>query len=941
LEIFNKREILFMTKPTLISFLIILLGCNFLYFPVYASTSPVIYNCVPQSLQQGQITTAIITGENLNSTVVGISGGDVYALILKQDPTGMSLTIQFATRPTAEPGERELYLRNSNNEVEKYLLKIVPSSAPVVESVSPGFAIPGATLLLYLTGMGLTDSIVSTASNDILINSYRGSPDGTLIYLSVSISKETQPGTYQLYVSTPGGQSQADLVIASTIKEDDSSSYSDPYSPGIYSIERNPSNSGQVVLMGAMFDSDPSRNTVTLFENNDGVLIGRQLEVLSSSQNELIVNLPEGLKSDSISFAVSNTDGKSSNIKTFTSSPETQTATNTEDQTPANLNTDANSTTEGTTANVPSTTQTTQTNTTTTTNTTTANVQGAGSTHTEQTTTTAQNPQQDQGKSPSAISNPTTTVITDKNVEALSEVNIAQNIKNLNPYLFANSTNQDSKIETKLDSNEMKDPARILSSIEESKQIKTQVDLIMLALDQSKGNEELSNAAKKAEDLKSKVEELERVIELEKQKNKPNQRKLAKYQELLDSASAESRSQTFALLNNLLKYKPQLKNLLTQKPFDLAAIQPSIPNNTAVIQYVPTEEGLIIFVVDKKNLKTRINKSITKDVLNKEVQEYRQLFEKEIDRIRITGRVTPIVSWKDDKSIAYKKDILPLKEKNILLYNALIAPIEKDITNKTVLAIIANGWLTYLPFQALAKPTKDGDLKFLISEKSIVSLDSVIALNKIIPTSISSMSSVTVFANPDGSLPGANKEAELISMAYSMSTMSFVQQPFTVSLINQLAKKADILHLATHGHLDGSDINASYLVIGKKLENGKILQKKLWLKDIYDLNLENSKLVVLSGCDTGKIGNLSSEPDDIVGSLASAFRVAGANTILASLWKAHDEATKIIMQNFYENLKLGYNKAESLRRAELKLKENPKYSHPLFWSLFTLIGDWR
>jgi CHAT domain-containing protein len=928
-----------MTKPTPILFIIILLGFSFLCSHAEAAT-PVIYNCVPQSLQQGQITTAVITGENLNSTVVGVSGGDVYALILKQDPGGMSLTIQFATRPTAEPGERELYLRNASNEVEKYLIKIIPSSAPVVEGISPGFTTPGSTLLLYLTGMGLTDSIVSTASNDILINSYRGSPDGTLIYLSVSISKETQPGTYQFYVSAPGGQSQADLVVASTVKEEDSSSYSDPYSPGIYSIERNPSNSDQVVLRGAMFDVDPSKNTVTLFENNDGVLIGRQVEVLSSSQNELIINLPEGLKSDSISFAVSNTDGKSSNIKTFTSSSETQTSTNAPELDSESANSLPGESQE-TTASSAGPQATSVSNTVQASNTNTANAQGASSPPVEQATATAQSPQQDPGKTPSAIAPSPTTTVTDKNIEAIAEVNIAQNIKNLNPYLFANNANQDSKIETKFNSNEMKDPAKILSSIEESKQIKTQVDLIMLALDQSKGNEELSNAAKKAEGLKSKVEELERVIELEKQKNKPNQRKLVKYQELLASASAESRSQTFALLNNLLKYKPQLKNLLTQKPFDLAAIQPSIPNNTAVIQYVPTEEGLIIFVVDSKNLKTRINKSITKDILNKEVQEYRQLFEKEIDRIKVTGRVTPIVSWKDDKSITYKKEILPLKEKNILLYNALIAPIEKDIANKTVLAIIANGWLTYLPFQALAKPTKEGDLKFLISEKSIVSLDSVIALNKTIPASISGMSNVTIFANPDNSLPGANKEAELISKVYSMSTMSFVQQPFTVSIINQLAKKADILHLATHGHLDGSDINASYLVIGKKLEKGKTLQKKLWLKDIYDLNLENSKLVVLSGCDTGKIGNLSSEPDDIVGSLASAFRVAGANTILASLWKAHDEATKIIMQNFYENLKLGYNKAESLRRAELKLKENPKYSHPLFWSLFTLIGDWR
>jgi CHAT domain-containing protein len=393
----------------------------------------------------------------------------------------------------------------------------------------------------------------------------------------------------------------------------------------------------------------------------------------------------------------------------------------------------------------------------------------------------------------------------------------------------------------------------------------------------------------------------------------------------------------------LLKYKPQLKNLLTQKPFDLAAIQPNIPNDSAILQYVPTDEGLIIFVVDNKNLKTRINKAISKDILNKEIQAYRQLFEKEIEKIKLTGRVTPITSWKYDKSNAYKKEILPLKQKSVFLYDALITPIEKDIANKKVIAIIANGWLRYLPFQSLGKPTDDGELKFLILDKSIVYLDSVIAISKNTTTKLKTSPSIAVFANPDGTLAGANKEAEVITMLFNKTTTGIVQKPFNISLLNQLANKAEILHLATHGYLDGTNIDSSFLVSGKKIVKGVSTIQKLFLKDIYDLNLNNNKLVVLSGCDTGKLGSLSNEnePDDIVGSLASAFRVAGANTILASLWKAHDEATKLLMQSFYENIKLGLNKAEALRQAELKVKSNPQFGHPLFWSLFNLIGDWR
>lgn len=911
-----------MTTPIYLLVLLFAFG-NIFSLPAYSSGPPTIFSCTPQALQQGQITTAVVTGENLNSTYVGVRGGngDVFAVILKQDPTGMSLTIQFATTPTAIPGEREFFLKNSNQEETTFPIQVTPSGAPLIENVYPSSANPGSTLLLYLTGSRLTNPTITTTSDALQINSYRSSNDGSVVYLSVSLANDVPAGTYQFYVSTLGGQSQADFTVTEKVESNnDDSLNADPYSPGLYSIQQSPLNEGQLILKGAMFDSDPSRNTVTLFENNNGTVTSRQVEVVSSNSNEIVVNLPAGIESDSISFAVSSIDGKASNIKSYNFSS-------------TDLGPDSTTTTATTTnnTNLPETTTTTASST---------NSGAAPTSTTTASNTDTTNPSalEQPTKLPPTASNPTQT--NNDKTETTEEITIANNIKDINQFLFAGNTDTSNKNSTTT-LNEMKDPAKLISSIEENKQIKNQVDLIMIALDEAKKNQDLSDSAKKAESLKLKVDELEKVIELEKQKNKPNQRKIAKYEQLLASASAESRSQTFTLLNNLLKYKPQLKNLLTQKPFDLAAIQSSIPNDAAIIQYVPTEEGLIIFVVDNKNLKTRINKSVTKDILNKDVQDYRQLFEKEIEKIKTTGRVTPIANWKDDKSISYKKDILPLKEKNALLYNELIGPIEKDIANKKVLAIISNSWLRYLPFQSLGKPTKDGDINFLISNKSIVYLDSVIAVSKSIPPAISNMANITVLANPDGSLLGANKEAELITKLFGMSTTSLIQKPFSIALINQLSKKAEVLHLATHGYLDSSDINSSYLVTGKKMVNGKSKQSKLLLKDIYDLDLASSKLVVLSSCDTGKLGSLSNEPDDVVGSLASAFRVAGANTILASLWKAHDEATKIMMQSFYENLKLGYNKGESLRRAELKLKENPKYGHPLFWSLFSLIGDWR
>ena len=892
-------------------------------------------------IQQSGTATATVTGTNLNKAVIGINGSGIFGFISEQNPDGTKLTVQFAAQPTAELGEREFFIRNESQEA-KFIIKVVPSGAPKIESIYPSTAKPGKTLFLKISGLGFIPG-TSVLSNHFLISSYASTPDGSVLVISLSIPIELEPGTYPIYINNPSQQqAQADFTVANITDTDSTDSFNvDPYSPGIYSIELNPTNKNQVVIKGSMFDPNPYQNTVTLLENKDNTVTGRPVDVAYSNNNEIIVNLPSDLSSGSISFAVSSADGKSSNIKTI----------NLDSLQPNSASTQASSTeNKGAASQAPT--------------------QEQAMTMSESTTTPiiASQPTQiinniastdgiNHGKS-SEGNNKVENTKSENNPQETNKIeavanekapvkptitedpNVIKNIQNISQYLFNSSaidTNKD--IAPSLD--EAKDPTRLISTIEENKQIKNQVDLITTALNGAKQNQELSNTLKKAESLKGKVDELEKLLSVEKQKNKPDLRKLAQYEKLLASADAESRSQTFTLLNKLLKYKPQLKNLLTQKPLDLATVQPNIPNNAVILQYVPTEEGLIIFIVDNKNLKTRINKNISKDILNREVQSYKQLFENEIEKIKQTGRVTPISSWKNDKSSTYKKEILPLKEKTVFLYNALIAPVEKDIANKKVVAIIANGWLRYLPFQSLAKSTSDGDLRFLISDKSIVYLDSVIAVSRNQSPELTNMANITVFANPDGTLAGANKEAELISKLFSKTTMSFVQQPFNVSLINQLAKKADILHLATHGYLDGSDIDSSFLVSGKKTVGGKLIQEKLYLKDIYDLNLSSSKLVVLSGCDTGKVGNLLNEPDDIVGSLASAFRVAGANTILASLWRAHDETTKIIMQNFYENISLGLDKSESLRRAELKVKENPKYGHPLFWALFNLIGDWR
>ena len=109
----------------------------------------------------------------------------------------------------------------------------------------------------------------------------------------------------------------------------------------------------------------------------------------------------------------------------------------------------------------------------------------------------------------------------------------------------------------------------------------------------------------------------------------------------------------------------------------------------------------------------------------------------------------------------------------------------------------------------------------------------------------------------------------------------------------------------------------------------------LTAKDISQLNLKGLDLVVLSACETA-LGDVYN--DGIYG-LQRGFKKAGANTILMSLNKVDDEATRILMVEFYRNLMNGKTKRQSLQEAQRYLRkvDNGKYNDPKYWASFIML----
>ncbi len=171
-------------------------------------------------------------------------------------------------------------------------------------------------------------------------------------------------------------------------------------------------------------------------------------------------------------------------------------------------------------------------------------------------------------------------------------------------------------------------------------------------------------------------------------------------------------------------------------------------------------------------------------------------------------------------------------------------------------------------------------------------------------------------------------------------------------------KSPDILHIATHGFFLSykdfdekgfANINLKSLKENQLLRSGVLLSgAKLSLNGIgkelgddgvltayeaVDLSLENTELVTLSACDTG-LGSLVNG-EGVIG-LQRSIQMAGAKSVMMSLWKVDDASTRSFMISFYTNLVKYINKEVALRKTQLELKE--KLIYPVYWGAFVMIG---
>ena len=156
------------------------------------------------------------------------------------------------------------------------------------------------------------------------------------------------------------------------------------------------------------------------------------------------------------------------------------------------------------------------------------------------------------------------------------------------------------------------------------------------------------------------------------------------------------------------------------------------------------------------------------------------------------------------------------------------------------------------------------------------------------------------------------------------------------TLTGPAARSARILHIASHGILDQDDPDLSGVVLSLVDREGHPLDGLIRLHELYDLDLA-ADLVVVSACQTALGRSIRGE--GLIG-LSRGFLYAGARRVVASLWRVHDRGTSVLMERFYRGLLGdGLSPAAALRRAQLSMMAEPRWSAPYYWAAFVLEGE--
>ena len=324
----------------------------------------------------------------------------------------------------------------------------------------------------------------------------------------------------------------------------------------------------------------------------------------------------------------------------------------------------------------------------------------------------------------------------------------------------------------------------------------------------------------------------------------------------------------------------------------------------AIVYIIPLESRLELLVETKSGLK-----KVTVDVPSRRLMDQARLFRHHVER-----RTTYF-----------------FKGHGEALYAWIIEPIKKILEADDVdtLVFVPDGALRNVPMAALF----DGE-KYLIEQYAVAvapGLSLIESQEATSPNSRFLFSGLAAERHGFPGLPAVVQEAELISKSFSPTVL--MDGTFLKDDLENIFLRNDYryVHIASHGQFSGRADSTFVLTYDGFLT----------LDDLENLIRPSSyrgapvELLTLSACQT------AAGDDKAALGLAGVAIKAGCRAALATLWFVSDQASALMVDEFYRALaKPGTSKAKALQHAQTVLRNDPRFRHPRYWAPYLMIGNW-
>jgi CHAT domain-containing protein len=345
-------------------------------------------------------------------------------------------------------------------------------------------------------------------------------------------------------------------------------------------------------------------------------------------------------------------------------------------------------------------------------------------------------------------------------------------------------------------------------------------------------------------------------------------------------------------------------------PLRISDIERRLPAATSVIEYITLPDRLLIAVIEHAGMHSR---------------------EVGISRQQLARDVAALNRATEDGDEAASREAASR------LYRTLIDPISDVIGSGRTLVVSGGEELESVPFAALYDRVSAG---YLVQRATVVVAPSASMYARVFSFSMAAKRSrkATVVGDPEFDarlfpnlprLEGALAEAASVASSYGVAALT--RQAATTAALKEAARESDVIHIAAHAIVGPNDPSLSALLLAPSGTDSGVM----YIRDIVAMRLRSSALVVLAGCKTG----LPASGGGSVRSLAVAFLVAHANSVVGTLWDIDDTESAAFAREFHRQLRKR-SPGEALRATQLAMLESSdrRLRSTRVWGAFQLFG---